>query len=201
VIVAAVGSRDEGAVSLRNLAPSLILGTAAAVCISWQTLGVFTGNALNNPLVGLLAAIAALVSWSAYAVINARCLSRLTSISAHNWNLLTGVMTGMQALALLPIALLTDAGDHTAKAWTVLAGVSVSVALIASIAGNALWNRMSRLLPLTMVGSMFLFETLFAILYGFLWEWRHPQPLELLALGLVVISVLTCVTAHRERAC
>mgnify|MGYP006920679532 CR=1 FL=1 len=48
-----------------------------------------------------------------------------------------------------------------------LAAVSIGIAVAASILGNALWNRMSQLLPLTMVGQMILFETLFALLYGF----------------------------------
>ena len=58
---------------------------------------------------------------------------------------------------------------------------------------------MSRLLPLTMTGQMILFETLFALLYGFLWEHRFPTVLELTAFVLVVASVLSCIAAH-ERA-
>jgi drug/metabolite transporter (DMT)-like permease len=73
------------------------------------------------------------------------------------------------------------------------------VALAASIAGNALWNRMSRMLPLTMVGQMILFETLFALLYGFLWEQRLPTAWEVAAMLLVVAGVLSCVRAHRPR--
>ncbi len=57
---------------------------------------------------------------------------------------------------------------------------------------------MSRLLPLTMVGQMILFETLFALLYGFLWERRLPMPLEVAAFVLVVASVLSCIAAHHR---
>jgi drug/metabolite transporter (DMT)-like permease len=75
--------------------------------------------------------------------------------------------------------------------------VSSGVAIFASIIGNALWNRMSRLLPLTLLGQMILFETLFALLYGFLWDERLPTIAEGVAILLVVASVLSCVTAHR----
>jgi drug/metabolite transporter (DMT)-like permease len=81
-----------------------------------------------------------------------------------------------------------------------LGAVSIAVAVAASILGNALWNRMSRLLPLTMIGHMILFETLFALLYGFVWEQRLLVPLEIAALVLVVASVLTCIAAHRRQA-
>jgi len=66
--------------------------------------------------------------------------------------------------------------------------------------GNALWNRMSRLLPLTLVGQMILFETLFALVYAFLWEQRLPTLLETIAFALVVASVASCLAAHRNRA-
>jgi drug/metabolite transporter (DMT)-like permease len=50
-----------------------------------------------------------------------------------------------------------------------------------------------------MVGQMILFETLFALLYGFLWEQRLPTPWEVAAMLLVVAGVLSCVRAHRPR--
>jgi drug/metabolite transporter (DMT)-like permease len=196
VAVTVIGSRAQGAVPLRRLAPSLLCGLAGMACIAWQTLG---GGAAASPL-GLLCAVGALASWTAYAVGNARALAQRPQVSVQDWNLATGVATGAQALLLLPFALLLDAGTHAGADWLRLAGVVVGVALAASIVGNALWNRMSRLLPLTLVGQMILFETLFALLYGFLWERRMPSAAEWLAMACVVASVLSCVHAHRRPA-
>jgi len=56
---------------------------------------------------------------------------------------------------------------------------------------------MSRLLPLTLVGQMILFQTVFALLYGFAWEQRLPTWLELAALALLAASVFSCLAAHR----
>ena len=141
-----------------------------------------------------------LASWTFFAVKNARRLRQLTTVSAHDWNLLTGVVTGAQSLLLLPVALLTASGaQHEAGDWMRLAGVSVGVAVLASILGNNLWNRMSRQLPLTLVGQMILFETLFALIYGFAWEQRLPTAMEALAFVLVVLGVATCLRAHRTR--
>ncbi|WP_326533189.1 DMT family transporter [Pseudorhodoferax sp.] len=193
VAVTVIGSRAQGAVPLRRLLPSLLFGVAGIGCIGWQSLGA--GGAAS-PL-GLLCAVGALAAWTAYAVGNARALARLPQVSVQDWNLATGVATGAQALLLLPFALLLDDRAHAGADWLRLAGVAVGVALAASIVGNALWNRMSRLLPLTMVGQMILFETLFALLYGFAWERRGPTPAELLAMACVAASVLSCVHAHR----
>nr|WP_145550247.1 DMT family transporter [Variovorax boronicumulans] len=196
VAVTVIGSRAAGAVPLRRLLPSLLCGLAGILSIGWQSLA---GAAGTSPL-ALLCAIGALACWTAYAVGNARALAQRPQVSVQDWNLATGVATGAQALLLLPFALLLDTHVHTRADWARLAGVVLGVALAASIVGNALWNRMSRLLPLTLVGQMILFETLFALLYGFLWEWRTPHPAEWLAMACVAASVLSCVHAHRRPA-
>ncbi|MEA3542896.1 MAG: DMT family transporter [Pseudomonadota bacterium] len=200
VAVTIIGSRARGAVPLRRLAASLLLCGAGALCIGWQAVfGVRTEPALFQ-LAGLGCAIGALLSWTAFAVGNRHWLDRLPQMEAQDWNLLVGLMTGVQALLLLPVALWMGMGDHAPDAWARFASVSVGVALLASILGNGLWNRMSRLLPLTLVGQMILFETAFALLYGFVWEQRWPTMLESAAFLLVVLSVVTCIAAHRRPA-
>lgn len=195
VAVTVIGSKDHGAVPLRRLAPSLLCCMAGAVCIGWQALR--QPSLTGQPWLGVVCALGALGLWTAYAVNNSRCLSRLHHVSAQDWNLLLGLVTGAQAVLLLPVALLGGSLQHSGGAWSAFVVVSCSVAVIASLFGNALWNRMSRLLPLTLVGQMILFETLFALLYGFLWERRWPHGMELAAFACVVGSVLLCVHAHK----
>ncbi|PQZ81124.1 MULTISPECIES: DMT family transporter [unclassified Brevundimonas] len=200
VAVTIIGSRDHGAVPLTQLYLPLLLCIAGAVCIGWQALAAPAETSHMTRFTGFACAVGALASWTFFAVRNARRLRRLEGVSAHDWNLLTGIVTGAQSLLLLPVALLFAAGaQHEAADWMRLAGVSVGVAVLASIVGNNLWNRMSRLLPLTLVGQMILFETLFALIYGFAWEQRPPTAMEALAFVLVVLSVATCLRAHRGR--
>lgn len=201
VAVTMVGSRDRGAVPVRRLLPSLLLCVAGAVCIGWQALFVPSPRPLASGVTGLVCAVGAVAAWTAYAVGNSRWLARLEDISADDWNLLTGVVTGVQTLVLIPVALLVDREPHSAVAWAGFGVVSACLAFLASIVGNGLWNRMSRLLPLTLVGQMILFETLFALAYGLAWERRLPTLLEGLAFVLVVLSVMSCIAAHgRDRS-
>lgn len=200
VTVTVVGSLEHGAVPLRRLLPSLLLCVAGVACIGWQALAGTAGGAPGRPLFGLACAVGALASWTVFAVGNARCLARMEHVSAHDWNLLLGLVTGAQSLLLVPLVLAAGMGEHAPDAWLRLGAVSVAVAVLASIGGNALWNRMSRLLPLTLVGQMILFETLFALVYGWLWEQRLPAALELAALACVVLGVLSCLAAHRRPA-
>ncbi|KQP44197.1 DMT family transporter [Pseudorhodoferax sp. Leaf274] len=201
VAVTWVGSRGPDAVALRRLAPALLLGLAGVACIAWESLARASDVPQAQRWLGFACAVGALVSWSSYAVGNSRQLARLQGVSAHDWSLLTGVVTGAQALVLaVPAFVLADLALQPGAAWWRFVGVSAGVALLASVLGNALWNQASRLLPLTLVGQMVVFETLFALLYGFLWEKRWPTAWEWAAMVLVTAAVLSCISAHRAPA-
>lgn len=199
VVVTIIGSRDADAVALRRLVPSLLLGAGGILCIAFDALIAPDSRTVAMRATGLLCAIGALASWTTYAVGNSRWLARLDHVSVDDWNLLTGVVTGAQALLLIPPAMLIGMAGHSDAEWLRFLLVSTGVALFASIIGNSLWNRMTRLLPLTLVGQMIVFETIFALFYGFLWEQRFPTMTEVLAIILVAASVLSCLSAHRTR--
>lgn len=212
VAVTLASRGGAGAVPLLRLMPSLLLGVAGIACVGYESLSAAVSLSDDAPamarpgaLLGFACAVGALISWSIYAVANGRWLARRADLSAHDWSLLTGLATGAQALLLaVPAFLLTGSGAeaaaHTPEAWWRFIGVVTSVAILASIVGNAFWNRASRLLPSTMIGQMILFETLFALLYGFAWERRGPTLLETAAMVLVAASVLLSVRAHKAHA-
>jgi len=199
VAVTLIGSRRHGAALLRRLWPALALASAGIACVGWQALIMDAGEAGRQPVIGFICALGALAAWSAYALWNQRWLERLPAMSAHDWNLLTGLATGALALLLVWPAFSTvhEAG-HDTGGWLWFAAVTTGLGLVASIIGNACWNHASRVLPLTMVGQMILFETLFALLYGFLWDLRWPTLLEWLAMALVAASVPLSLSAHRK---
>ncbi|MCC2957668.1 DMT family transporter [Massilia sp. IC2-477] len=191
--VTLAGLREHGAVPLRRLAPSLLLGGAGLACISWDALRAAGGSAL-----GLLCALGALVSWTVYAVVNRRWLARLQGVSSQEWSLLVGVMTGAQALLLAVPAFQPGAAAHSGAEWLQFLGVVSAVGIFCSVVGNALWNYASRALPMALMGQMIVFETVFASLYGFLWEGRWPNGLEAAALLLLLAGVASCAAAHRS---
>lgn len=193
ITVTLAGSREQGAVPLRRLAPSLLLGGAGLACISWDSLSSLDGGSG----IGLLCAIGALLSWTFYAVANRRWLARLEGISANEWSLLVGVMTGAQAL-LLALPAFPGGAAHTGLEWLQFLGVVTAVGIFCSVVGNALWNYASRALPMALMGQMIVFETVFASLYGFLWDARWPSGLEAAALVLLLAGVVSCAAAHRD---
>lgn len=200
VLVAVVGSRAPAAVPLRALLPSLALCVAGTALVAWSALqhgggsGVETG--IGQRALGLLCALAALVSWALYAVANVHAMRANPQLSGHDWSLLTGVATGALTLVLLPLALWWGPHGQAAADWLRFAGVSVALAIGASVIGNACWNRATRHLPLSLGGQLIVFETLFALLYGFAWQQRWPDPAQWLAVALLVAGVVLCARVH-----
>lgn len=99
VLVALAGRNDANAVPMARLAPSLCCAMAGVTLISFHALGAENQAGAANTQWGLACAFGALVSWSWYAVSNARRLA-VVEVSSHDWALLTGVMTGAQSLVL-----------------------------------------------------------------------------------------------------
>ncbi len=193
-----IGSRSRDAVPLRRLLPSLMFGAVGISAIGAEAVAAAFRQASWSGLAGLGCALVALASWTAFAVGNSRALGRLEGVSAHDWSLLLGVATGVQGVLLVPVARALEATGQSGSAWLTFVLVCSGVGLLASVVGNAFWNRMSQLLPLTLVGQMILFETLFALLYGFLWEGRWPTALEITAMTCVAAGVVSCLSAHNR---
>jgi drug/metabolite transporter (DMT)-like permease len=201
VTVTLVGARPGEGVPVRRLAAPLALLAAGVVCIN---VDVFRGGGEGVPvprlILGVLGAVLALAVWTVYAVWNARRLAVTTNFNSHEWSLLTGVVTGALSLVLVIPAFALTGARHALDAWGLFWGVSLAVALGASVIGNGLWNAASKLLPLSLSGQLIVFETLFALLYGFLHEGRWPRPLESAAIGLMLAGVLWSVSLHRPAA-
>ncbi len=201
VVVTVVGSRGAGALRLRTLALPCALCVLGVALVAFDALRAGRGDAdaTGTRLAGLLCAVGALVTWSVYSIGNAHWLARRPDISGADWSLLTGVVTGALSLLLVVPAFAAAGPMHAAADWAAFWGMAALLALFASVIGNACWNRASRLLPLTLVGQMIVFETVFALLYGFLWEWRLPSLLETLAIASLLGGVLWCAALHTTR--
>lgn len=199
VVVSVIGAREQGALKLSVLLPPLALCLFGVGLVGLQALSAEHARGdLTTRAAGLLCGVGALVSWSAYSVQNSRWLARRPDISSHDWSLLTGIVTGALALLLVIPAFAQGGAGHATADWWRFWLVAATVAIFASVVGNAFWNRASRLLPLTLSGQMIIFETLFALLYGFLWEQRWPSRLEVLAIICLVSGVLWCASLHRS---
>lgn len=196
VVITIVGSREKGAVRLGTLAPSLVLAVIGVGLIATSATQSGVGADWRDQAIGLACAFGALASWALFAVGNTRRMARLPQLSSNDWSLLLGIVSGMEAL-LLAVPAFAVLGQHDDDAWLRFLAVSFGVALTASVIGNAFWNGASRRLPMTLMGQMVIFETLFALLYSFLWEDRWPVMTEIAAIAALVGAVFWCTRLHR----
>ena len=205
ISVTLLGRNDHGAVPLGRLAWPLLLVAAGIACINVDAFHhADAGAAPAHILLGTLCAAAALVCWSWYAVDNTRYLKRHTHFSSAEWSALYGLTSGVLALLLgaaallwrhggdLALPLASEPGRNASVFWLSNAGL----ALGASVIANQLWNRACRRVPVTLSGQLILFETLFALLYGYLYKQQGPRPLEIAAITLLVAGVLWSVRVH-----
>jgi len=201
VSVPLLGHRDDGAVALRRLAAPLLLIAAGIACINADAFmhTSESGHGAAATLAGMLAAAGSLLCWSWYALDNARFLKADGRFGAGEWSALFGLCSGLLALPLGAIAMALDAPHAAApRDWTLFWLLNAGIALGASTIGNRLWNVATRRVPVTLSGQLILFETLFALLYGFIDAQRLPRMLELCAVLLLVGGVAWSARLHAE---
>src|SRR5215475_12112072 len=175
----------------RRLALPLALVTSGLALVSALELtGVHAYLAASpaEKATGLLAACAAVVLWTWYALANARFLARHDAVSPAGWSTAVGVATGAVALAGLPAAALagqlgTPAGAHPGPARLV-AGV-VFLGVVVSWAGTWLWNLASSRLSPAVAGLLVNLETVAG--FGYVYAARQQWPAAGQLAGLLLV--------------
>ncbi|QQK01456.1 DMT family transporter [Burkholderia sp. Bp9017] len=204
VTVTLLGLGDRGAVPLRRLAAPLALVIAGIVCIN---VDLFTSEAalattFAEKLAGIACASGALASWTWYAVANARYLQRHHHFSGNEWSVLWGVVTGVIGglcwVTILALPSGTVQAAVPAPRWQLFWVLNLALAIGASWLGNGLWNAASKRMPLTLSGQLIVFETVFAMLYAFVYDHRMPRTLEIAALALLLAGVYGSVRRHSD---
>jgi drug/metabolite transporter (DMT)-like permease len=207
VTVTLVGRRDHGAVPLSRLALPLGLVLAGIACINVDVFmgaadaaGTGTDTTVGSQIIGVLCAVGALLSWTWFAVENARYLQRNPRFTGHEWSTLWGIATGLLGLILGLIVMALPAGTVQPAVpearWHAFWVLNLVLAVGASWLGNGLWNAAAKRLPLTLSGQMIVFETLFALIYGFVYDMRMPRGFEIAAVVLLVVGVSWSVRLH-----
>lgn len=208
VTVTLAGRRDEGAVPLERLRWPLLLVAAGIVCINVDVFASApspsAANGIWDKLVGILCATGALVSWTWFAVANTGYLRRNPHFDGNEWSVLLGLATGLFGAVLWGVCSFAAGAEQAAPMaqarWHTFWLLNMGLAVGASWVGTGLWNAASKRLPLTLSGQLIVFETLFALLYGFVYDARLPRPLEAAAIGLLLAGVTWSVRRHDDGA-
>lgn len=197
--------KQAGALPLRRLLGPMLTVCAGIVLINAHELIAASGQSdrsIWRVLGGVVAALAALIIWSHYAIRNAHYLQsgRFTPLE---WSALSGVTVGIWSVLLWPLALWWQSrggNELPAERWQMFWLVNLAVSILASLFGNWMWNAATRLLPISLSGQMIVFETLFALSYSFLYLQRGPTWQEGAAAVLMIGGVCWAVQRHKPAA-
>lgn len=202
VTITLLGRHDADAMPTSRLYAPLSLIMLGIICINISAFTHPSGaNTWNEQIIGVICAVGALLSWSTYALLNAHYLKQQSRYSMAEWSSLQGVMTGIAGgmIWLTYAAFTHDNGNViSADRWQTFWLVNLGLALGSSWLGSWLWNNASSRLPLSLAGQLVVVETLFSLLYGFIYMQRWPTPLEATAISLLVSGVYWAISRHHQ---
>ena len=146
---------------------------------------------------GVVFAVVAMALWTAFGLLNAAWLKKHPEVNATTWANWLGVATGLGAL-LLWLALGTDAKVLLGQPGFALAAMlCIATGVGSAWLATVLWNIASQRLSASLCGQLIVSETLFALLYSFVWDGQWPSLLQALACVLFVAGIFASIRAHR----
>jgi drug/metabolite transporter (DMT)-like permease len=186
--------------SWKSLVPGLLLtgcGLALMMVASHGGMNVQTSHSYPNFWRGVAFSTASMVCWTAFGLINATWLKEHPQVSATTWANWLGVATGLGALALW-LAVGSEPKVLLAQADIALAAIlSVATGIGSAWVATILWNVASQRLSASLCGQLIVSETIFALVYSFVWDGQWPSTAQWLASLLFVGGILASIRAHR----
>ncbi len=192
VTVTVAGRLQQGIGALKPLAFPLALFCAGVVLANTAKTD-FSGAPSELAPLGMAAIFLALVMWTWYAVVNARFLQETHLVTPQEWSSVVGLVSLAAALVALPIAWGTglarmpteiDGGELAMLAlWSVLLGGG------STWLGTVLFNMASKVLDLTILGQMIIFEAVFGMIYVFVAVGEVPTAQEFAGISVALVAV------------
>ena len=192
VTVTIAGRLQHGIGALKPIAFPLVL-FAVGVLLANSAKTDFSGASSELAPLGMAAIFLALVMWTWYAIVNARFLQETHLVTAQEWSSVVGLVSLAAALVALPIAWATgmartplqiSGGELAMLAlWSVLLGGG------STWLGTVLFNMASKVLDLTILGQMIIFEAVFGMLYVFIAVGAVPTIQEFAGIAIALFAV------------
>jgi drug/metabolite transporter (DMT)-like permease len=181
-----------------GLLPGLLLTCAGLVLMMQSTLAQAERLPESGALFwwGVLLSLGAMCCWTAFALLNAAWLKRHPDVSATEWSNWMGVATGIGAMLLWLLAgseskvlLALDDKSH-------IAIVCIATGFGSAWMGSILWNVASQRLSVSLCGQLIVSETLFGLLYAFVWSGAWPTQLQWAAAVMFTLGIVASIRAH-----
>ena len=186
--------------SFRSLLPGLLLTATGLVLMGYVQLHGQTdvqNSTSANYWRGIAYALASMVCWTIFAIVNSTWLKKHPEVSAAGWANWLGVATGLGAWVLWMFAgsdLKTMTNDPKFVSFAL---ICVATGLGSAWMATIFWNIASQRLSASLCGQLIVSETVFALIYSSWWDSRLPPLLAMVAGVLFVVGILASIKAHR----
>jgi drug/metabolite transporter (DMT)-like permease len=146
---------------------------------------------------GVVFALVSMAFWTAFGLLNSRWLKQHPEVNATTWANWLGVATGLGALVMWMVAG-SDTNVLLAQADIVQAAViCITTGVGCAWLATYLWNIASQRLSASLCGQLIVSETIFALVYSFVWDGRWPSLMQATACLLFACGILASIRAHR----
>lgn len=183
------------------ISTGLLLINISGVYLSYHT----SLHSLRTMILGILSNVAALALWTWFGVANAKFLKTHPEISSEEWATIIGISTliGTVLLGLLLLPFVPDSfylwSSHMqpkdlAYFVCVVSILGIGVSWYATV----LWNKASVRLPISLLGQLIVFETVFGLSYVFVKQMKWPTLLELSGICVALFGILLCLKNIRS---
>lgn len=160
---------------------------------------------INEYLLGIFFGLISLASWVWVAVSNSEFLKKNPNIRSSDWVTILGVSTFLWATFLVMIGLLFFVTEQQLDKYInpspELSSFLVGCMILGwgcSWLGSYLWNYAAIRLPISLLGQLTIFETLFALTFLTMIEARLPEVLEITGIIIALIGITTNVYVMRS---
>ncbi|VVN79767.1 Inner membrane protein YtfF [Pseudomonas fluorescens] len=193
-----------------------LLGNAQNKILAWRKLalplsmlvfGLLLINIMANdtPLAsqgaavfGVFFSVCAVAFWLAFSVLNQKGLSKIPAHSTSAWTGLMMVGSALGMLLVMPLGYAFNLFEMPSQGASFATGGGLYVwafliAILSSVLGAWAWNKASRYLPMVLSGQLIALESLFATLFGLLFEQRLPTQYEALGMTAVLAGAVLAI--------
>ena len=205
VAFAIFGNIQQNEFSFRRLFIPLMLISVGLISLHWRRLSVSQGvDEGENIFLGILFALFSLILWTWYGVQNAKYLKQKQAcqnsfpLKDSDWSIAIGVCTfGIMILVLFifsifgiwdPFAIVKV--FETVQSAVFYIGVSLVLGIFVSYYATVLWNRLSRQLPVSLLGQLLVFETISSLLYAAIVDKAIPPIYEILSICIILLGIV-----------
>lgn len=193
--------RDRSA-PWRSLAMPLMLIAAGVMIVNVAVIRTADPDHRGAILLGILSAGFALAIWIAYGLANAAVMRAADAPDGLRWTGLQGIGAALGSLILLPFTSFGALHDVSQPEAMKFAGWALLMGLAGSWFAAWCWVAASSRLPLALAAQLIVAETVFGLIYGFMFEGRWPTTAEGAgaALQLVGVGVAIAMFSRSTRA-